>query len=77
MSTLIYILLISFIFSDAESWYTNPLDYVLGRTANRTTFRDPIMFTPFDIKIGTFNYGGSDFWNQGLGDNELGMSPIL
>ena len=77
MITLIYILLISFIFSEAESWYTNPLDYVLGRTANRTTFREPIKFTPFDIKIGTFNYGGSDFWNQGLGDNELGTSPIL
>tara|TARA_Y100001980_G_C14556620_1_gene348893 strand:- start:6679 stop:8361 length:1683 start_codon:yes stop_codon:yes gene_type:complete len=36
-----------------------------------------VSFTPFDIKIGTFNYGGSDFWDQGFGANELGVSPIL
>lgn len=77
MSIVIYILFISFIFSESETWYTNPLDYILGRTANRTTFREPISFTPFDIKIGTFNYGGSDFWNQGIGSSDLGISPIL
>lgn len=77
MRLLTYILFFTFIFSESETWYTNPLDYVLGRTTNRTTFRKPVSFTPFDIKIGTFNYGGSDFWNQGFGANELGVSPIL
>jgi len=77
MRLLTYILFFSLIFSESETWYTNPLDYVLGRTTNRTTFREPVSFTPFDIKIGTFNYGGSDFWDQGFGANELGVSPIL
>jgi len=77
MRLLTYILFFTFIFSESETWYTNPLDYVLGRTTNRTTFREPVSFTPFDIKIGTFNYGGSDFWDQGFGANELGVSPIL
>ena len=77
MRLLTYILFFSLIFSESETWYTNPLDYVLGRTTNRTTFREPVSFTPFDIKIGTFNYGGSDFWDQGFRANELGVSPIL
>ena len=73
----LYILLISFILADAETWYTNPLDYIFSRTSNRMTFREPIEFTPFDVKIGTFEYGGSDYWDQGFGNNDLGISPIL
>ena len=63
--------------SDAETWYTNPLDYIFSRTSNRMTFREPVEFTPFDVKIGTFTYGGSDYWDQGFGGNDLGISPIL
>ena len=73
----LYILLISFILADAETWYTNPLDYVFSRTSNRMAFREPIEFTPFDVKIGTFEYGGSDYWDQGFGNNDFGISPIL
>ena len=73
----LYILLISFIIAEAETWYTNPLDYVFGRTSNRMTFREPIDFTPFDVKIGYFQYGGSDYWDQGFGGNDLGISPVL
>ena len=51
----LYIVLLSFLMSDAETWYTNPLDYVFSRTSNRMTFREPIEFTPFDVKIGMFN----------------------
>ena len=71
------VLFINFVFPEAETWYTNPLDYVFSRTSNRMTFREPIQFTPFDIKIGTFNYGGADFWEQGFSSNNLGISPIL
>ena len=71
------VLLINFILPDAETWYTNPLDYVFSRTSNRMTFREPIEFTPFDVKIGMFNYGGSDYWNQGFGGNDLGISPVV
>ena len=67
----------TFIIADAETWYTNPIDYVFSRTSNRMTFREPIAFTPFDIKVGTFNYGGSDYWNQSFGGNDLGISPVL
>ena len=71
------ILLVSFFISEAETWYTNPLDYAISRITKRTTFREPISFTPFDIKMGIFNYGGSDYWDQGFGSNKLGISPIL
>ena len=73
----LYILLMTFIIADAETWYTNPIDYVFSRTSNRMTFREPIAFTPFDIKVGTFNYGGSDYWNQSFGGNDLVISPVL
>ena len=71
------ILLANLIISEAETWYTNPLDYAISRITKRTTFREPISFTPFDIKMGIFNYGGSDYWDQGFGANKLGISPIL
>ena len=41
------ILLLNFIVPDAETWYTNPLDYAISRITKRTTFREPISFTPF------------------------------
>ena len=71
------VLLISFILPDVETWYTNPLDYIFSRTSNRMTFREPVEFTPFDIKMGTFTYGGSDYWDQGFGGTSLSISPIL
>ena len=71
------VLLINFVFPDAETWYTNPLDYVFSRTSNRMTFREPISFTPFDIKIGMFNYGGSDYWSQGFGSNDFATLLML
>ena len=77
MNKCLYILLISFIIAESETWYTNPLDYVFSRTSNRTTFREPVEFTPFDVKVGTFEYGGSDYWSQGFGDSNLGISPLL
>ena len=77
MNKCLYILLISFIIAESETWYTNPLDYIFSRTSNRTTFREPVEFTPFDVKVGTFEYGGSDYWSQGFGDSNLGISPLL
>ena len=71
------ILLANFIISDAETWYTNPLYYAISSVTKRTTFREPISFSPFDIQMGIFNYGGADYWNQGIGSNKLGITPIL
>tara|TARA_A100001011_G_scaffold400672_1_gene517451 strand:- start:5434 stop:7260 length:1827 start_codon:yes stop_codon:yes gene_type:complete len=71
------LLLLSLLISDIENWYTNPLDYVFSRTTNRMTFRESILFSPFDFKFGMFSYGGSDYWSQGFGKNTLGISPVL
>ncbi len=73
----LYITLLSFIMSNFETWYTNPLDRIFSRTSQRMTFREPIEFTPFDIKMGMLTYGGSDYWDQGFGGNSLGISPVL
>ena len=73
----LYITFLSFIMSNFETWYTNPLDRIFSRTSQRMTFREPIEFTPFDIKMGMLTYGGSDYWDQGFGGNSLGISPVL
>ena len=78
MIRIVYILLlISIGFSESRTWYTNPIDYVFGRTSTRMTFRDPLEASPFDFKIGTYTYGGKDYWNQSFGGTNLVTSPIL
>ena len=78
MIRIIYILLlINIVFSESRTWYTNPIDYLFGRTSSRMTFRDPLEASPFDFKIGTYTYGGKDYWNQSFGGTNLVTSPIL
>ena len=78
MIRIVYILLLAnFIFSESRTWYTNPIDYVFGRTSSRMTFRDPLESSPFDFKMGIYTYGGNDYWNQSFGSNNLSSSPII
>ena len=44
------------------------------------TFREPVVFTPLDIKIGYLYYGGKDYWSHNLyttSDLTNNNSPIL
>ena len=78
MIRIAYILvLINLIFSESRTWYTNPIDYIFGRTSSRMTFRDPLEASPFDFKIGIYTYGGKDYWNQNWGGADMQTSPII
>ena len=44
-----------------ESWNTNLLDYSFNKNAKKMIFREPITFTPFELKTGFFHYGGNDY----------------
>ena len=71
------LLLINFVLSESQTWYTNPIDYIFNRTSNRMTFREPLEASPFDFKLGIYTYGGPDYWNQGFGGTSLDASPII
>ncbi|MAQ43471.1 MAG: hypothetical protein CMG25_03175 [Candidatus Marinimicrobia bacterium] len=65
MKILISILLINMTFVFAqESWNTNIFDYSWNKISKRMIYRDPIVFTPFEIRAGYFHYGGSDYLNE-------------
>ena len=41
-------------------------------------FRQPITFTPFELKTGFFHYGGNDYLRDfSILPNELGAHPVL
>ena len=44
------------------------------------TFRQPVVFTPFDVKVGYLYYGGKSYWSQ-LPYNSAGIDatdlPVL
>ena len=63
---LLYILItctVSLIYSQ-ESWNTNLLDYSFNNSTRTMIFREPITFSPFEIKAGYFHYGGTDYLNN-------------
>tara|TARA_Y100000996_G_scaffold192478_2_gene150685 strand:- start:16000 stop:17793 length:1794 start_codon:yes stop_codon:yes gene_type:complete len=65
MKILISILLINMTFVFAqESWNTNIFDYSWNKISKRMIYREPIVFTPFEIRAGYFHYGGSDYLNE-------------
>ena len=74
----IYILIVtSFLFAQ-ESWNTNLLDYSFNKNARKMIFRQPITFTPFELKTGFFHYGGNDYLRDfSILPNELGAHPVL
>ena len=61
-----------------ESWNTNLLDYSFNKNARKMIFREPITFSPFELKAGYFHYGGSDYLNGfPLFPADVGNHPVL
>ena len=76
----LYILIvhITSLASSQESWNTNLFDYSLNKNARTMIFREPITFSPFEIKAGYFHYGGSDYLRGfPLFPADLGTHPVL
>jgi len=76
----IYIILsiFSILVAEEQTWTTTTFDYYWNAVLRRNIFREPISFTPFEIRIGKFTYGGSDHWNRGLFKTQIGNSlPVL
>ena len=60
----IFIIVFNFILSEERSWNTTPFDRLWNKTVHPMMFRDPIIITPFDIRIGQTYWGGEDYWNS-------------
>ena len=74
----IYILVFMCFMNAQESWNTNIFDYTWNKSSRKMVFREPIIFSPFEIKAGYFHYGGSDYLdNFSLTPQSLGIHPVI
>ena len=77
---LLYILIISAtsLIHAQESWNTNLLDYSFNKNARKMIFREPITFSPFELRAGYFHYGGNDYLNDfSLLPGDIGTHPVI
>ena len=61
----IYFIIILFIFpllSEQTDWATTRFEKSWKKAFKQMTFRDPINFSPYSIKISYYNYGGKNFF---------------
>ena len=76
---LVFFLGITFIFSDESRWASTRFEHWWNRNFNSMIFKEPFSFMPYRIKIGTFQYGGDDFWKQIFSEDssDLNNSPFV
>ena len=72
---IVYIFIIAFnlILGEERSWNTTPFDRIWNKTVHPMMYRDPIVITPFDIRIGQFYWGGESYWNSFKLNKPLGQ----
>ena len=58
--------LLSISFCQESTWEKSSTSMVWNSLAHRMTFRDPIVFTPFEVKAGYLNYGGKGYWSGSI-----------
>lgn len=71
----IFLLVFTVLTGQEQHWNTTPFDRIWNKVVHPMMFRDPLLITPFDIRVGQFYYGGEDYWksfriSQPFGDPE-------
>ena len=67
-------------FAQEGAWKITPLNKIRYSLFNRMTFRQPVVFTPIDVKVGYLYYGGKNYWSQlpyNLSDITVTDLPVL
>ncbi len=54
---------ISLMVAQEHTWKKSPSDIAWNRLFHRMTFREPVVFTPFEVKMGYLGYGGKNYWS--------------
>jgi len=68
----------SILLAKEQTWTSTTFDYYWNILLRRNIYREPISFTPFDVRVGQLTYGGSDYWNSGLFETTLGTAlPVV
>ena len=58
--------LLSISFCQESTWEKSSTSMVWNSLSHKMTFREPIVFTPFEVKAGYLNYGGKDYWSGSI-----------
>ena len=64
LNIIIWIIPLAFI--QGNTWEKSSLDVIKYSIFNRMTFRQPVVFTPFDVKVGYLYYGGKNYCQNHL-----------
>ena len=68
----------SILLAKEQTWTTTTFDYYWNVVLRRNIYREPISFTPFDVRVGQLTYGGSDYWDSSLFSTDLGtVLPVV
>ena len=62
----IFIILLSVAFCQESKWDKSSASIAWKSISHRMTFREPIVFTPFEVKAGYLNYGGRKYWGGSI-----------
>ena len=62
--TLFFVITFSFISAEEQNWNTTTFEKIWNKIVHPMTFRDPVWLTPFQLRVGSFYYGGSDYWQS-------------
>ena len=74
----ILFLIISFSFSYENTWSTTRFEYWWNSNINKSLFRESISFIPYKIKVGYYQYGGENYWNDFIEqEDSLTSSPFI
>ena len=68
--------IISIVISEEKSWTTTTFEYYWNRTFNQIRFREPVIFTPFEARVGYLTYGSENYWDDFFSTN-LDSNPIF
>ena len=70
---------ITLLLPDESRWASTRFEHWWNRNFNSMIFREPFSFMPYRIKVGTFQYGGDDFWKQIFSESssDLNVSPFI
>ena len=51
-------------FAQESSWKKSRAKTIWSSVFKSMTYRQPVVFTPFEVKAGYLNYGGDNYWSQ-------------
>ena len=66
----------SFVKLDESNWATTRFETFWKKTFKQMTFREPIYFLPYDIRLGYYEYGGLNYFDE-LDKITKSMDPLL